>query len=52
MLIVAFILIATLLLAAFGAARLMRPARIPVSDPYSMKAALERRVRDGAEFRF
>ena len=49
MLIIALIFLVTLMLAAFCALRLTRTTVAPDVTP--MKAALERRMREGAEFR-
>lgn len=51
MLIIALVLIAMLALAAWCAVRLTRVGAAPAADVAPMKIALERRMREGAEFR-
>ena len=52
LLILALVLIAMLATAVFCAIRLARPVTTPSADVASMKLTLERRVREGADFRF
>jgi len=46
------VMLAAAVLCAVLLARAGAPAPVPVSDVESMKTALERRMREGAEFRF
>jgi hypothetical protein len=51
MLVITIVFAVMLAVAVLCALRLTRPAAAPARDVESMKTALERRIREGAEFR-
>lgn len=51
MLIIVFVLVVMLALAAWCAVKLTRAGAEPAAEVAPMKIALERRMREGAEFR-